>query len=53
MLQVVKKSKRQGVKYDQKAVEQQLQQQALQAAAMFMRELNMKAKVVDNRYLFF
>ena len=53
MLQVVKKSKRQGVKFDQKAVETQLQQQALQAASMFMRELNMKAKVVDNRYLFF
>ena len=51
MLQVVKKSKRQGVKYDQKAVEQQLQQQALQSAAMFMRELNMKAKDVDNPYL--
>ncbi len=53
MVQVVKKAKRQGVKYDQKAVETQLQQQALQAAGMFMRELNMKAKVVDNRYLFF
>lgn len=53
MLQVVKKSKRAGVKYDQKAVEAQLQQQALQAASMFMRELNMKAKVIDNRYMFF
>jgi len=53
MLQVVKKSKRAGVKYDEKAVEAQLQQQALQAASMFMRELNMKANVVDKRYLFF
>ena len=53
MVQVVKKSKRQGVKFDQKAVEAQLQQQAMQAAGLFMRELNMKAQVVDNRYLFF
>ena len=53
MVQVVKKTKRQGVKFDQKAVEAQLQQQAMQAAGLFMRELNMKAQVVDNRYLFF
>ena len=53
MVQVVKKAKRQGVKFDQKAVESQLQQQAMQAAGLFMRELNMKAQVVDNRYLFF
>ena len=53
MVQVVKKAKRQGVKFDQKAVEAQLQQQAMQAAGLFMRELNMKAGIVDNRYLFF
>ena len=53
MVQVVKKAKRQGEKFDAKAMEKQLQQQALQAAGMFMRELNMKAEVVDNRYLFF
>jgi transcription elongation GreA/GreB family factor len=33
--------------------EQQLKQQALQAAGNFMQELYENAKVVDNRYLFF
>jgi peptidyl-prolyl cis-trans isomerase D len=34
-------------------VEQQLQQQAMQAAGRFLQELYQKANVVDNRYLFF
>ena len=39
--------------FDAKAQEQQLHQQALQAAGRFMQELYQNAKVVDNRYLFF
>ena len=53
LFQVVKKSERQGAKYDEKMVEQQLQQQAVQAAGRFLQELYQKANVVDNRYLFF
>ena len=53
LFQVVKKSERQGAKYDEKMVEQQLQQQAMQAAGRFLQELYQKADVVDNRYLFF
>ncbi|NPD91275.1 peptidylprolyl isomerase [Xylanibacter muris] len=53
MFQVVKKAQRSGVKFDVKAMEGQLQQQALQAASRFMQELYLKADVVDNRYLFF
>lgn len=52
MFQVTKKSKRNG-KFDSKAMETQLQQQALQAAGRFMQELYLKSDVVDNRYLFF
>ena len=44
---------RQGAKFDEKMVEQQLQQQAMQAAGRFLQELYQKANVVDNRYLFF
>ena len=40
-------------KFDQKAQEQKLRQQAMQAAGRFMQELYQKADVVDNRYLFF
>ena len=40
-------------KYDEKAMEQQLKQRAMQAAGRFMQELYQKAEVVDNRYLFF
>ena len=36
-----------------KLVEQQLRQQASQAASRFIQELYLKANVVDNRYLFF
>ena len=41
------------VKYDAKAQEQKLRQRAMQYASNFMNELYVKAKVVDNRYLFF
>ena len=44
---------REGEKFDAKAVEQRLQQQATQAASRFISELYQKANVVDNRYLFF
>jgi peptidyl-prolyl cis-trans isomerase D len=50
---VLKKTQREGVKFDDKGVEQRLQQQAQQAASRFMNELYQKANVVDNRYLFF
>lgn len=53
MVKVIKKANRAGVKFDSKQVEAQLQQQALQAASQYMQELYLKAKVVDNRYLFF
>ena len=53
LFQVVDRKEREGVKFDAKATEKQLQQQALQAAGRFMQELYQKAGVVDNRYLFF
>ena len=53
LFQVLKKAERQGAKFDEKLVEQQLQQQAMQAAGRFLQELYQKADVVDNRYLFF
>ena len=53
LFQVLKKSDREGAKFDDKLMEQQLSQQALQAAGRFMQELYQKANVVDNRYLFF
>ena len=53
LFKVLKKSEREGAKFDAKAVEQQLQMQALQAARIFIQELYQKANVVDNRYLFF
>ena len=53
MFQVVDKKQRQGAKYDEKAMEMQLRQQAMQAASRFMNELYIKADVVDNRYMFF
>jgi peptidyl-prolyl cis-trans isomerase D len=40
-------------KFNPAAEEQQLRQQAMQAAGRFMQELYQKANVVDNRYLFF
>ena len=53
LFQVLKKAERQGVKFDEKLMEQQLQQRAMQAAGRFLQELYQKAEVVDNRYLFF
>jgi peptidyl-prolyl cis-trans isomerase D len=53
LFHVASKNQRAGVKFDAKATEAQLQQSALQAASRFMNELYLKAKVVDNRYLFF
>ena len=53
MFKVVKKAQRGGAKFDAKATEAQLRQQALQAASRFMNELYLKAEVKDNRYLFF
>ena len=53
LFKVLKKSERPGAKFDEKLAEQQLQQQAMQAAGRFLQELYQKADVVDNRYLFF
>jgi peptidyl-prolyl cis-trans isomerase D len=53
LFKVLKKSNREGAKFDAALTEQQLQMQANQAARMFMQELYQKAGVVDNRYLFF
>ena len=53
LFQVNRKAAREGEKFDAKAVEQRLQQQAAQAASRYISELYQKAKVVDNRYLFF
>lgn len=53
MFQVTKKTNRVGAKFDDKATEMQLRQQAMQAASRYMNELYLKADVVDNRYLFF
>ena len=53
MFQVVAKNTKAGAKFDDKIMELQLSQQALQAARRFMDELYLKANVVDNRYLFF
>jgi peptidyl-prolyl cis-trans isomerase D len=53
LFQVNRKAEREGNKFDQKATEQRLQQQAVQAASRFVSELYQKANVVDNRYLFF
>ena len=53
MLQVIDKKQRQGAKYDEKVMEQQLRQQAMQAASRFLNELYLKSDVVDNRYMFF
>ena len=53
VFQVLQKNKREGNQYDEKTAEDQLRQQAQQAASRFMQELLTKAKVVDNRYLFF
>ena len=53
LFQVLKKSEREGAKFDAQQMERQLKQTAIQAAGRFMQELYMKAEVTDNRYLFF
>jgi len=53
VFQVLNRQEREGAKFDAKAQEQRLRQQALQAAGRFMQELYQKANVKDNRYLFF
>ncbi len=53
VFQVLTQKKREGVTFDAKTQEQQLKQQALQAAGNFMQELFENGEVVDNRYLFF
>lgn len=40
-------------KFNDKTEEQKLKQKAMQYASNFMNELYLKAKIVDNRYLFF
>ena len=53
LFQVIRKAPREGAAQDIKAIQQRLQQQAVQAASRFTSELYQKANVVDNRYLFF
>ena len=53
LFKVLNKKQREAAKFDAKAQQAQLKQQALQAASRFMNELYLKANVVDNRYLFF
>ena len=53
LFQVNSKANRAGVKYDAKAAEQNQKQRLMQYAGQFMRDLYQKAKVTDNRYLFF
>ena len=54
LFQVIRKGEREDAnQFVEKAAEQRLQQQAMQAASRFISELYQKANVVDNRYLFF
>ena len=53
VFQVLNVDKQQGHEFHAKELEAQLQQTAMQAASRFMQELYQKAKVTDNRYLFF
>ena len=53
LFQVVKKTNREGVQFDAKATERQLEMMAQQAASRYMQELYIKSNVKDNRYLFF
>lgn len=50
---LVMKRTKNAAKFDAKQQEQKLRQRAMQNAGNFMNELFIKAKVVDNRYLFF
>lgn len=53
IFQVTKRSQQAGAKFDVKQQMAMLQQMAMRAAGRYMQELNQKAEVVDNRYLFF
>jgi peptidyl-prolyl cis-trans isomerase D len=53
VFQVLSKKQREGVKFDAKQQQAQLQQRALQAASRYINELYFNANVKDNRYLFF
>ena len=53
VFQVLNVDKQQGQEFRAQELEAQLQQTAMQAASRFMQELYQKAKVTDNRYLFF
>ena len=53
VFQVLNVDKQQGHEFHAHEIEAQLQQTAMQAASRFMQELYQKAKVTDNRYLFF
>ena len=45
--------KKNAMKFNEQQTEATLRQKAMQAAGNYMNELYIKAKVVDNRYLFF
>ena len=53
LFQVLSTKVNKDVKPEDKQLNQQLRQRAMQAASRFMNELYMKADVKDNRYLFF
>ena len=53
VFQVDKKAMRAGSKYDETLTMQQTAQMNMQLVGNFMQDLVLKAKVVDNRYLFF
>ncbi len=53
VFQVEKKTMRAGSKYDETLTMQQAAQMNMQLVGNFMQDLILKAKVVDNRYLFF
>ncbi|WP_455061852.1 peptidylprolyl isomerase [Prevotella fusca] len=53
VFQVDKKAMRAGSKYDETLTMQQTAQMNMQLVSNFMQDLILKAKVVDNRYLFF
>ena len=53
VFQVQKKAMREGSKYNETLTMQQAAQMNMQLVGNFMQDLILKAKVVDNRYLFF
>ena len=53
VFQVLKKAMREGSKYNETLTMQQAAQMNMQLVGNFMQDLILKAKVVDNRYLFF